>query len=110
MQRDIKPVKSSFDRSKEDNLPEYLGIESQKKNTCSICLSRNNVPLEESDNAYHNYQPLLNKNENGSHKSRGNSRVNKLHKPLASRDEKKFARSRISHTNLEIHNIKITQV
>ena len=105
MQRDIKPVKSSFDRIQEDNLPEYLG-----KDTSSVCLSRNDIPLEESDNAHHNYQPLLNKNENGYHKSRGNSRVNKSHKPLASRDEKKLARSRISHTNLEIHNIKITQV
>lgn len=109
MQRDTH-VTSSSDIIQAQSLPENFEIDLQKKDVNPISLSRNIIPSKDIDNGRQSCQSVVNKNENEYGKSRGGSRVNKLHKPLSSRDDKKLAKSRLPHTNLEIHNIKIAQV
>lgn len=110
---------SSFDATKEDNSDEPVVIDNLQKADTSLAISFSKsiycAQAEQGENQ--NSSATISAAENGLPKLRDSSRGNKFHK--SSRDDKKLLKSSsqderkstgLNHTNLEFHNIKISQV
>eukprot|EP00250_Pteridium_aquilinum_P012865 c20993_g1_i1 orf=354-8423(+) len=111
----------SYDATKEDNPDDPVKIDSLQKTDTTLAVSLTRkvhcAQTEQGENSQHNLLATISANENSLLKLRDSSRGNKSHK--LPRDDKKLVKSSsqdekrstgLNHTNLEFHNIKISQV
>lgn len=109
---------SSFDRAWDNNLLGMTALDIVPSKHVSSSRKMYTLHADEGESAQRHGTAAANPSESSVLKVRDSTRVNRLHK-TASHEEKKISKvtsqdekksSRLQHTNLEFHNIKISQV